>query len=34
MDPAVILGLVDNEGVAELGAQVREKLVRVKDSLL
>jgi uncharacterized protein (DUF302 family) len=34
MDPAVILGLVDNEGIAELGTQVREKLVRVKDSLL
>ena len=33
MDPAAILGLVETAGVAELGAQVREKLVRVKDSL-
>lgn len=33
MDPAAILGLVETAGVAELGAQVREKLLRVKDSL-
>jgi len=33
MDPATVLGLVDNEEISELGAQVREKLVRVKDSL-
>ena len=33
MDPATILGVVDSAGVAELGEQVREKLLRVKDSL-
>lgn len=33
MDPVTILGLVDNDSVAELGAQVREKLMRVKDSI-
>jgi len=33
MDPLAVLGLVESEGVAELGGQVREKLVRIKDSL-
>lgn len=33
MDPLTVLGLVDNEGVAELGAKVREKLMRVKNAL-
>ena len=33
MDPVTVLGLVDNSDVAELGAQVREKLMKVKDSL-
>ena len=33
MDPATVLGLVDNSDVAELGAQVREKLMKAKDSL-
>ena len=33
MDPQTILGLADNEALFELGAQVREKMLRVKDSL-
>ncbi len=33
MDPLAILGLADNEVLSELGAQVREKMLRVKDSL-
>ena len=33
MDPATILGLADNAVLTELGAQVREKMLRVKDSL-
>lgn len=33
MDPTTILGLADNAALTELGAQVREKMLRVKDSL-
>lgn len=33
MDPVTILGLADNDSLASLGAQVREKLVRVKNTL-
>lgn len=33
MDPNAVLGLVDKEGVAELAAEVREKLIRVQESL-
>lgn len=33
MDPVTILGLADNDLLASLGAQVREKLVRVKNTL-
>ncbi len=33
MDPAAVLTLVDRPEVAELAGQVREKLMRVKDSL-
>ncbi len=33
MDPAAVLGLVDQPGVEELAAQVRGKLERVRDAL-
>ena len=33
MDPAAVLGLVDREGVADLAADVRSRLERVRDSL-
>ncbi len=33
MDPAAVLGLVDREGVAELAADVRSRLERVRDAL-
>ncbi len=33
MDPAAVLGIVDVPGVAELAGEVREKLLRVRDSL-
>jgi uncharacterized protein (DUF302 family) len=33
MDPAAVLGLVDKEGVAELAAEVRGRLERVRDAL-
>lgn len=33
MDPAAVLGLVDNAGVEQLAGQVREKLQRVKQAL-
>lgn len=33
MNPTTILGLADNAALTELGAQVREKMLRVKDSL-
>jgi len=33
MDPTTVLGLADNAALTELGAQVREKMLRVKDSL-
>ena len=33
MDPKAVLQLVDNPGVPELAAEVRERLDRVKDSL-
>ncbi len=33
MDPAAVLGLVDREGVAELAADVRSRLERVRDVL-
>lgn len=33
MDPASVLGLADNTELSELGVQVREKMLRVKDSL-
>lgn len=34
MDPAAVLGLVDKEGVKELAAEVRERLVRVSQAIL
>jgi uncharacterized protein (DUF302 family) len=34
MDPAAVLGLVNNEGVAELAGEVRGRLERVRDALL
>ncbi len=33
MDPGAVLGLVDKEGIDELAADVKQRLVRVKDSL-
>jgi uncharacterized protein (DUF302 family) len=33
MDPAAVLGLVDREGVAELAAEVRSRLERVRDAV-
>ncbi len=33
MDPAAVLGLVDAAGVHDIAAQVRDKLMRVRDSL-
>lgn len=33
MDPAAVLGLVDRPEVHELGAQVRAKLMRVRDAV-
>ncbi|MGW8310557.1 MAG: DUF302 domain-containing protein [Thiogranum sp.] len=33
MDPAAVLGLVDNSGVAELAGEVRGKLEKVRDQL-
>jgi uncharacterized protein (DUF302 family) len=33
MDPSAVLQLVEQEGVAELAAQVKEKLERVRDGL-
>ena len=33
MDPAAVLGLVDREGVAELAAEVRSRLERVRNAL-
>lgn len=33
MDPGAVLTLVDKEGIAELAAQVKEKLERVRDAL-
>ena len=33
MDPSAVLTLVTKEGVAELAAQVKEKLERVRDAL-
>ena len=33
MDPAAVLTLVDKDGIAELAAQVKEKLERVRDAL-
>ncbi len=33
MDPVAVLGLVDDEKVAQLAGQVRDKLMRVRDSL-
>ncbi len=33
MDPGVVLGLVDKEGVAQLGNEVRSRLERVRDAL-
>ncbi len=33
MDPAAVLGLVDAPGVHEIAGQVRDKLMRVRDSL-
>ncbi len=34
MDPSAVLTLVDKESIGELAGQVREKLMRVKDSLV
>lgn len=33
MDPAAVLELVDNPGVSEIAAQVRERLMRVREAL-
>lgn len=33
MDPAAVLGLVQTEGVKELGGEVRSRLERVRDAL-
>jgi uncharacterized protein (DUF302 family) len=33
MDPEAVLRLVDHEGVAKMGAEVRQRLLRVMDSL-
>ncbi|MEE8482279.1 MAG: DUF302 domain-containing protein [Acidiferrobacterales bacterium] len=33
MDPGAVLGLVDHEGIAELAAEVKQRLERVRDSL-
>lgn len=33
MDPAAVLTLVEKEGVAELAAEVKERLERVRDAL-
>ena len=33
MDPAAVLGLVDQPGVEALAAEVREKLMNVRDSI-
>jgi uncharacterized protein (DUF302 family) len=33
MDPAAVLGLVQTEGVKELGAEVRSRLERVRDAI-
>ncbi len=33
MDPAAVLGLVEQEGVRELAGQVRSKLEKVRDQL-
>lgn len=33
MDPGAVLGLVDKDGIDELAADVKQRLVRVKDSL-
>lgn len=33
MDPAAVLGLVEQDGVRELAGQVREKLEKVRDQL-
>ncbi len=33
MDPAAVLGLVEQEGVKDLAAQVRAKLEKVRDQL-
>ena len=33
MDPSAVLTLVEKEGVKELAAEVREKLIRVRDAL-
>lgn len=34
MDPSAVLQLVDKEGVAELAANVRDKLMHVRDALV
>jgi len=34
MDPAAVLSLVEKEGVAELAAEVRGRLERVRDALI
>ena len=33
MDPSAVLTLVERDGIAELAAQVKEKLERVRDAL-
>ena len=33
MDPASVLGLVNRDDISELGAEVRQRLERVRDSL-
>lgn len=33
MDPAAVLGMVDNDSISSIGSEVREKLLRVRDAL-
>ena len=33
MDPAAVLDLVDNPGIGEIAAEVRERMMRVRDAL-
>lgn len=33
MDPQAVLGMVNNDSISGIGAEVREKLLRVRDAL-